>query len=70
MGPGHQRTCAHPRLGQGTCPEELKTIKRAIEVIKELRLEETETGKWYVEDSDDWDESHFPERFDPPPCFT
>lgn len=56
MGPGHQRTCAHPRLGQGTCPEEIKTIKRAIEVFKEeLQLEETETEKWYVEDSDDWD---------------
>lgn len=49
----------------------IKTIKRAIEVFKEeLQLEETETEKWYVEDSDDWDESHFPESFDPPPRFT
>lgn len=49
--------------------EEIEKIKRAVEVVKRvLGFEGTE--KWYVEDSDDWDQSHFPEKFDPPPRFT
>lgn len=52
-----------------TDEEEIKKIKHAVKVIKrELELEETE--KWYVEDSDAWDQSHFPEKFNPPPRFT